>query len=69
MIELSGVTKSFGSHQVLKGITGSVQRGEVVCLIGEERPAALPRSPVETDLRCNPFCAMPPSSCRCCCRG
>ena len=34
MIELSGVPKSFGSHQVLKGITGSVQRGEVVCLIG-----------------------------------
>ena len=34
MIELSKVTKSFGSHQVLKGITGSVQRGEVVCLIG-----------------------------------
>ena len=34
MIELSGVTKSFGSHQVLKGSTGSVQRGEVVCLIG-----------------------------------
>ena len=34
MIELTGVTKSFGSHQVLKGITGSVQRGEVVCLIG-----------------------------------
>lgn len=33
MIE-PGVTKSFGSHQVLKGITGSVQRGEVVCLIG-----------------------------------
>jgi len=34
MIELSSVTKSFGAHQVLKGITGSVQRGEVVCLIG-----------------------------------
>jgi polar amino acid transport system ATP-binding protein len=34
MIELTGVTKSFGSHQVLKGITGSVERGEVVCLIG-----------------------------------
>ncbi|CAD5288812.1 putative transporter subunit: ATP-binding component of ABC superfamily transporter [Bosea sp. 62] len=34
MIELSSVTKSFGTHQVLKGITGSVQRGEVVCLIG-----------------------------------
>ncbi|MGE7469106.1 amino acid ABC transporter ATP-binding protein [Bosea sp. NPDC003192] len=34
MIELSSVTKSFGAHQVLKGITGSVERGEVVCLIG-----------------------------------
>ncbi|CAN7643686.1 amino acid ABC transporter ATP-binding protein [Bosea sp. LjRoot237] len=34
MIELSGVTKSFGAHQVLKGITANVQRGEVVCLIG-----------------------------------
>ena len=34
MIELSRVTKSFGAHQVLKGITGNVQRGEVVCLIG-----------------------------------
>ncbi|WP_186416914.1 amino acid ABC transporter ATP-binding protein [Bosea sp. CS1GBMeth4] len=34
MIDLSGVTKSFGAHQVLKGITASVQRGEVVCLIG-----------------------------------
>ena len=26
MIELSSVTKSFGAHRVLKGITGSVQR-------------------------------------------
>jgi polar amino acid transport system ATP-binding protein len=34
MIELSAVTKSFGAHQVLRGITASVQRGEVVCLIG-----------------------------------
>ena len=34
MIELAAVTKSFGAHQVLKGITGSVDRGEVVCLIG-----------------------------------
>ncbi len=34
MIELEAVTKSFGANQVLKGITASVERGEVVCLIG-----------------------------------
>jgi polar amino acid transport system ATP-binding protein len=34
MIELGSVTKSFGTHQVLKGITASVDKGEVVCLIG-----------------------------------
>ena len=34
MIELGSVTKSFGTHQVLMGITASVERGEVVCLIG-----------------------------------
>ncbi len=34
MIEISGVTKSFGAFPVLKGITASVARGEVVCLIG-----------------------------------
>jgi polar amino acid transport system ATP-binding protein len=34
MIALEAVTKSFGANQVLKGITASVERGEVVCLIG-----------------------------------
>jgi polar amino acid transport system ATP-binding protein len=34
MIELSNVTKSFGQTQVLKGITASVVKGEVVCIIG-----------------------------------
>jgi polar amino acid transport system ATP-binding protein len=34
MIELSDVHKSFGTVEVLKGITASVGRGEVVCIIG-----------------------------------
>ena len=34
MIELSNVHKSFGKVEVLKGITGSVEKGEVVCIIG-----------------------------------
>jgi len=34
MIELSDVHKRFGSHEVLKGITASVTKGEVVCIIG-----------------------------------
>ena len=34
MIELTGVHKSFGENEVLKGITASVQKGEVVCIIG-----------------------------------
>ena len=34
MIELSDVHKSFGKVEVLKGITASVERGEVVCIIG-----------------------------------
>jgi polar amino acid transport system ATP-binding protein len=34
MIELKGVRKSFGSYEVLKGISASVQKGEVVCIIG-----------------------------------
>jgi polar amino acid transport system ATP-binding protein len=34
MIELKGVHKRFGSHEVLKGISASVQKGEVVCIIG-----------------------------------
>jgi polar amino acid transport system ATP-binding protein len=34
MIELRDVHKRFGSHEVLKGITASVAKGEVVCIIG-----------------------------------
>jgi polar amino acid transport system ATP-binding protein len=34
MIELKGVHKSFGRLEVLKGITASVEKGEVVCIIG-----------------------------------
>ena len=34
MIQLKNVTKSYGPFQVLKGITGEVRKGEVVCLIG-----------------------------------
>ncbi len=34
MIELSDVHKSYGHHEVLKGISAVVQRGEVVCIIG-----------------------------------
>ena len=34
MIELQGITKSFGSLQVLKGIDLSIGRGEVVSIVG-----------------------------------
>ncbi len=34
MIELSDVHKSFGKVEVLKGITASVEKGEVVCIVG-----------------------------------
>lgn len=34
MIELRDVHKSFGALEVLKGITVSVEKGEVVCIIG-----------------------------------
>jgi polar amino acid transport system ATP-binding protein len=34
MIELAKVSKSFGAHQVLREVTFSVGRSEVVCLIG-----------------------------------
>ena len=33
-IELSGVGKSFGAHEVLKGVDLSVAASEVVCIIG-----------------------------------
>ena len=34
MIEVAKVGKSFGAHQVLRGVDLAVQRSEVVCLIG-----------------------------------
>ncbi len=34
MIELAGVSKSFGAHPVLRGVDLGVKRSEVVCLIG-----------------------------------
>ncbi len=34
MIEINNLHKSFGDHQVLKGVSLRVERGQVVCLIG-----------------------------------
>jgi polar amino acid transport system ATP-binding protein len=34
MISVANVSKRFGSHEILKGVTFSVSKGEVVCLIG-----------------------------------
>jgi energy-coupling factor transporter ATP-binding protein EcfA2 len=33
-IELRDIRKSFGRHEVLRGITANVAKGEVVCIIG-----------------------------------
>lgn len=34
MIRIDNITKSFGDHQVLHGISAEIKQGEVVCLIG-----------------------------------
>ena len=34
MIELKHIHKSFGKVEVLKGISASVEMGEVVCIVG-----------------------------------
>jgi polar amino acid transport system ATP-binding protein len=34
MVQATDVHKSYGSHEVLKGITLEVKRGEVLCLVG-----------------------------------
>ncbi len=34
MIEISGVSKSFGAHEVLRGVDLAIAKSEVVCLIG-----------------------------------
>lgn len=46
MIEVTQVRKAFGEHQVLRGVTFSIAKGEVVCLIG---PSGSGKS---TALRC-----------------
>ncbi len=46
MIEVNEIRKSFGEHQVLRGVTFSIAKGEVVCLIG---PSGSGKS---TALRC-----------------
>jgi ABC-type histidine transport system ATPase subunit len=33
-IEIIDVHKSFGNHQILKGVNVVVQEGEVVCILG-----------------------------------
>ena len=37
MIEAADVHKSYGSLEVLKGVSLTVCRGEVVCIVGGER--------------------------------
>ncbi|QCU77520.1 amino acid ABC transporter ATP-binding protein [Citricoccus sp. SGAir0253] len=34
VVDVADLTKSFGDHQVLKGITGQIHEGEVLCVIG-----------------------------------
>ena len=34
MIEIKGLCKSFGDHEVLKGIDQNVEEGEVLCMVG-----------------------------------
>ena len=34
VIEIKGLTKAFGSHEVLRGIDFTASKGEVVCIIG-----------------------------------
>lgn len=46
MIQVSEIRKAFGEHEVLRGVTFSIAKGEVVCLIG---PSGSGKS---TALRC-----------------
>ena len=40
MIEVRDLHKSFGSLEVLKGVNCSVEKSEVVCVIGPSPPSA-----------------------------
>ena len=44
MIELQGITKSFGTLQVLKGIDLMIEKGEVVSIVG---PSGASHKPAE----------------------
>lgn len=55
MIQLKGITKSFGRHQVLKGVDVTVKKGEVVAILG---PSGSGKT---TLLRCVNFLEKPSS--------
>ncbi|GAB2697343.1 amino acid ABC transporter ATP-binding protein [Paenibacillus thermoaerophilus] len=55
MIKIEGLTKSYGKHEVLRGITTTVERGEVVAVIG---PSGSGKS---TFLRCLNLLEIPSS--------
>lgn len=42
MIQLEGITKSFGALQVLKGIDLEIGKGEVVSIVGPSGQERLP---------------------------
>ena len=42
MIKLEGITKSFGSLQVLKGIDLEINKGEIVSIVGPSGAGRLP---------------------------
>ena len=44
MIKLEGITKSFGSLQVLKGIDLEINKGEIVSIVGPSGAGKTPKS-------------------------
>lgn len=42
MIDIQGITKSFGKLQVLKGIDLHIDKGEVVSIVALQEPAKRP---------------------------
>ena len=53
VIEVEGLKKSFGSHEVLKGINFTAEKGQVTCIIGSSG------SGKSTLLRCINLLEMP----------